>query len=58
MTNDERARQLVEIIMAADCDFPPDFIDDVQKFINEVYLTDEKIELLQRRLSHEKISLR
>lgn len=58
MNNDEMAINLAEIVMTADCDFPPDFIDDVQKFINEVYLTDEKIELLQRRLSHEKISLR
>lgn len=55
MNNDEMAINLAEIVMTADCDFPPDFIADVHRFINEVYLTDEKIELLQRRLSHEAV---
>ena len=55
VTNDEMARRLVEIIMVADCNFPPDFIADVHRFINEVYLTDVKLELLKRRLLHGEI---
>ena len=52
MINDKMARRLVEIIMTADCDFPPDFIADVHRFINEVYLSDVKLELWERRLLH------
>ena len=55
MTNDEMARQLLEVIMTTDCDFPPDFIADVHRFINEVYLSDVKLELLKRRLLHGEI---
>lgn len=53
--NDEMARQLAEIIMTADCDFPPDFIADVHRFINEIYLSGVKLELLKRRLLHGEI---
>ena len=55
MTNAEMARRLVEIIMTADCDFSPDFIADVHRFINEVYLSDVKLELLKRSLLHGEI---
>ena len=58
MTNDEMILQLVELIMTSDCDFPPDFIADVHRFINEVYLSDAKLELLKRGLLYGKFFFR
>lgn len=60
MTNDEVIRQLIEIIMTADCDFSSGFFAAVDSFIDKVYSFDMNRErllllLLKGRLSHGEI---
>lgn len=57
MTNDEMVSTLTGKIMVAEangCNFPPNFIADVRRFISEVYLSEIKLALLERRLSYGK----